>query len=279
MASTISTAAKTKTFRELHARERGFIIPNPWDAGSARLLEGLGFEALATTSAGAAFSMGQADGALTREAVLDNARAIAAAVNVPVNADLLNCFGDAPETVAETIRLAGDAGLAGGSVEDTTGDPSRPLYEINHAVERVQAAVEAARALPQPFVLTARCDGLLAKGCTVEEAFRRILAYQAAGADVLYVPSLVNLDQVRDLLQAVERPVNVLAGPGQLRDANALLDLGVKRVSVGSSLYAATMGAFMRAAEMLKQGSMSYTEGALPYAELQKRFSKPAGES
>lgn len=272
MASMISIAQKTQSFRDLHQRERGFIIPNPWDAGSARLLEDLGFEALATTSAGAAFSMGLADGAVSREAVLENARAIAAAVSVPVNGDLLNGFGDAPETVAETIRLAGEAGLAGGSIEDTTGDPSRPLYEFDHAVERVQAAVEAARALPEPFVLTARCDGLLARACTVEEAVRRVLAYQAAGADVLYVPALIDLDQVRDLLKAVELPVNVLAGLGQLRDANALLDAGVQRVSVGSSLYTAVMGAFMRAAETLKAGQMSYVEGQLPYAELQKRF-------
>jgi 2-methylisocitrate lyase-like PEP mutase family enzyme len=270
----ISIAQKTQRFRELHKRERGFIIPNPWDAGSARLLEELGFEALATTSAGAAFSMGVADGAISREAVLENARAICAAVSVPVNGDLLNGFGDAPETVAETIRLAAEAGLAGGSIEDTTGDPARPLYEFDHAVERVQAAVEAARSLPQPFVLTARCDGLFARACTVEEAVRRVLAYQAAGADVLYVPALTDLDQVRALLAAVERPVNVLAGPGQLRDANALLDAGVQRVSVGSSLYTAVMGAFMRAAETLKTGQMSFTEGALPYIELQKRFTK-----
>jgi 2-methylisocitrate lyase-like PEP mutase family enzyme len=274
----VSTLEKTHKFRALHARERGFILPNPWDAGSARLLEGLGFEALATTSAGYAFSIGQADGEITREAVIENARAIAAAVAVPVNGDLLNGFGDAPEAVAETIRLAGEAGLAGGSIEDTTGDPSRPLYDFDHAVERIQAAVEAARALPHPFVLTARCDGLFARACTVEEATRRILAYQAAGAEVLYVPALVNAGQVRDLLAAVERPVNVLAGPGELRDANALLDLGVSRVSIGSSLYTAAMGAFLRAAETLKNGQMSYTEGALPYAELQKRFARPIGD-
>ena len=200
MRSMISIAQKTQSFRDLHGRERGFIIPNPWDAGSARLLEGLGFEALATTSAGAAFSMGLPDGAISREAVLENARAICAAVSVPVNGDLLNGFGDAPETVAETIRLAAEAGLAGGSIEDTTGDPAKPLYDSITPSSAFRRRSERRMGLPQPFVLTARCDGLFARACTVEEAIRRILAYQAAGADVLYVPALLNLDQVRDML-------------------------------------------------------------------------------
>lgn len=267
-------AERGRRFAAMHAGPRGFVIPNPWDAGSARLLEDMGFRALATTSAGVAFSLGRADGDVTRGQVLENARSIAAAVAVPVSGDLLGGFGAAPETVAETIRLAAEAGLAGGSIEDTTGDPAAPLHDLRLAVERLHAAAEAARALPHPFVLTARSDGLFARALSFEDALERLVAYQAAAPDVLYLPGLQTPDQVRRVLAAVDRPINVLGGIGALQDAEALLDLGVARISVGSGLYAAAMGAFRRAATTLAAGRLDVRDGALPYAALQAAFAR-----
>ena len=181
---------RAERFQALHRRAGAFVIPNPWDAGSARILAALGFEALATTSAGFAFSIGRRDGAITRDDALAHARVIAAATDLPVSADLENCFGDDPKTVAETIRLSGQTGLVGGSVEDFSGDPKRPLYEFGHAVERVAAAAEAARALPFPFTLTARAENFLRGRTDIDDTIKRLQAFEKAGADVLYAPLL-----------------------------------------------------------------------------------------
>src|SRR5688572_18097468 len=188
----VSQAAKAERFQALHARPGAFVIPNPWDAGTARILASLGFEALTTTSAGLAFALGRRDGAglISRDETLANARAIADATELPVAADLENGFGDAPEAVAETIRLAGEAGLVGGSIEDSTGDPRRPIYTFDHAVERVAAAVEAARAFPFPFVLVGRAENFLHGNPDLDDTIRRLQAYEAAGADCLYAPGL-----------------------------------------------------------------------------------------
>lgn len=221
----ITQADKAKKFRALHklpatagarieAAEPGaFIIPNPWDGGSARILAGLGFEALATTSSGFAFTLGRRDGAATRDEVLAHCRAIVAVTDLPVAADLENCFGDDPKTVAETIRLAASAGIVGGSVEDSTGDERRPIHEFSLAVERVAAAVEAARALPFPFTLTARTENFLHGRQDLDDTIKRLEAFAEAGADVLFAPGLPNLEAIKLVCAAVRpRPVNVLAG-------------------------------------------------------------------
>jgi 2-methylisocitrate lyase-like PEP mutase family enzyme len=265
--------AKATRFRALHEGPGAFVIPNPWDAGTARILAGLGFPALATTSAGFAFSMGRRDGegAFTRDEVLAHARAIVAATDLPVSADLENCFGDAPEIVAETIRLAADTGLAGASVEDTTGDPRRPICDFSLAVERVVAAVEAARALPVPFTLTARADNFFVGRPDLHDTLRRLEAFAAAGADVLYAPSLPGLEAIATACQAVApRPVNVLVGgkDAQFTVAN-LAAAGVRRISVGSALSRAALGAFLAAArEMREAGTFTFGRAAASFAEL-----------
>ena len=263
-----------QVFSQLHRRGHGFIIPNPWDAGSAKYLQHLGFEALATTSAGAAFSLGLVDGAATREQILDNARAIVAAVSVPVSADLTNGFGATPETVAQTISLAAAAGLSGGSIEDTSGDSEQPLFDFALSVARIEAAVETVKSLPHPFILTARCDGLLAGACDLAEAIRRIQHYQEAGADVVYIPGLGTLEQVHSVLAAIDKPLNVLGTIGQLTDAKALLDAGVHRVSVGGSLYTAAAKAFEHAAQALKNGSLDFIDGATSFTDIQTRLAE-----
>lgn len=264
---------KAGLFRALHEGPETFVIPNPWDAGTARMLTALGFPALATTSAGFAFSVGRrdGDGAVTRDETLAHARAIALASDLPVSADLENGFGDEPETVAETIRRAAAAGVVGGSVEDATCDPRRPIYEFGHAVERVAAAVAAARALPFPFTLVARAENFLRGNPDLDDTIRRLRAYAAAGADVLYAPALPGLDAVRAVCAAVHpRPVNVLAGgkdsPFTVRN---LADAGVRRISVGSALNRAALGAFLRASrEILEKGTFTFGDDAAPFAEL-----------
>jgi 2-methylisocitrate lyase-like PEP mutase family enzyme len=244
----LTQSEKGRVFRALHEREGAFIIPNPWDAGSALLLTRLGFEALATTSAGFAFSLGKRDYAVDREAMIAHVGAIAAAVDVPVSGDLANGFGDSPEAAAETIRLAATAGLVGGSIEDSTGRDGDPIYAFDHAVERVSAAVEAARALPFPFTLTARAEN-----------------YLHGRAD------LDQLEEIAAVLRAVTRPVNVLA-TAQF-DLAALSRLGVKRVSVGSALARAAYGGFLRAAEeMRSKGTFRFAEEAVSYRELSGMF-------
>lgn len=268
-----------EAFRALHERAGIFAIPNPWNAGSARMLAALGFEALATTSAGFAFSIGKPDveGAVTREETLANAREIVEATPLPVSADLENGFGDEPEACAETIRLAAAAGLVGGSIEDATGRAADPIYPFDHAVERVRAAVAAARALPFPFTLTARAENFLNKRPDLPDTIRRLQAFAEAGADVLYAPGLKSADDIAAVVRAVApKPVNVVMGlAGAAFSLAELEQLGVKRVSVGSAFARAAYGAFLRAArEVRDQGTFTFAGDAVPYAEINALFKR-----
>ncbi len=273
-----SQAEKATAFRALHQQDRAFIIPNPWDVGTARLLAALGFEALATTSAGYAFSAGQRDNTISREQTLAHVAAIVAATELPVSADLENCFGDDPETVAQTIRLAAATGLAGGSIEDATGRPDDPVYPHALAVERVRAAAEAAHALAFPFMLTARAENYLHGRPDLNDTIRRLQAYQDAGADVLYAPGLSSKEEIAAVVGALERPVNVLMGlQGVQLSLAELSALGVKRISVGSALSRAALGAFLRAArEMREHGSFRFADEAVSYREISAMFPPPA---
>lgn len=263
-------AEKGRVFRALHAREEAFIIPNPWDAGSARMLERLGFEALATTSAGYAFSVGKLDNTVDRLAMMGHLTAIAVASDLPVSADLGNGFGDAPETAAETIRLAAMAGVVGGSIEDATGRKEDPVYDIQHAVERIEAAVGAARALPFTFTVTARAENYLHGRADLKDTIKRLQLYQAAGADVLYAPGLTSKEDIATVLKSVDRPLNVLAGlAGAEFDLRTLSAMGVRRVSVGSVLSRAAYGAFLRGArEMRERGTFTFAEEAIKFKEI-----------
>ena len=260
---------KVETFRTLHERPGAFVIPNPWDAGSARILTALGFEALATTSAGYAFSVGRVDlpDTLTRDGALANAREIVEATDLPVSADLLNMFGRTHEDCAETVRLAAETGLAGGSIEDASGDDSAPIYPFDVAVERVVAAAEAARA--SNFVLTARAENFLHGRPDLDDTIRRLQAFADAGADVLYAPGLPSLDAIREVCASVPQPVNVVMGlSGPTWSVDQLAEVGVTRISVGGSMARAALGAFMRAArEVLEQGTFTYAADALPHRE------------
>lgn len=265
---------KGKIFRALHERNDAFLIPNPWDIGPARLLAGLGFEALATTSAGYAFSAGKLDGAIGRDEMMNHIAAIAAATELPVSADLENGFGDAPELVAETIRMAAQAGVAGGSIEDLSGRGAGGVYELEHAVERVRAAAEAARGLPFPFTLTARAENYLAGRPDLADTIKRLQAYQEAGADVLYAPGLVRKEDIAAVVREVDRPVNVVMGlQGIQLSRDELSAMGVKRISVGSALSRAAFGAFLRAArEMREQGTFNFANDAVSYRDLSAMF-------
>lgn len=268
---------RAEAFKALHERDGAFVIPNPWDAGSARLLAGLGFEALATTSAGLAFSLGRpdAEAALNLEETLENARAIVDAMPLPVAADLENGFGELPQDCAQAILRAAEAGLVGGSIEDATGRSDAPIYDLALAVERVRAAAQAARSLPFPFTLCARAENLLHGRMDLDDTILRLQAFAEAGADVLYAPGLRSVDEIRAVVQAVApKPVNVLMGlAGVPLSVNQLQDLGVKRISVGSSMARAAMGALQRAAlEIREQGTFSYGEQALPFAQLNDLF-------
>jgi 2-methylisocitrate lyase-like PEP mutase family enzyme len=261
---------KGQGFRALHERSSAFLIPNPWDAGTARLLAALGVEALATTSAGYALSIGKLDGGVGREAMIAHVAAIAAATELPVNADLENGFGDAPEFAAETIRLAAEAEAAGGSIEDTTGRPEDPIYEQGCAADRVRATVEAARSLPFPFTLTARAENYITGRPDLGDTIQRLQAYQEAGADVLYAPGLTRKEDIADVLSSIDRPLNVLAGLKGFSLSHAELSaMGVKRISVGGSLARTALGAFLNAArEMQEQGTFSFVEDAANYKDL-----------
>ena len=269
-------AEKGATFRSLHERDRAFIIPNPWDVGTARLLAGLGFEALATTSAGYAFSAGRRDNSIGRDEMMRHASAIASATDLPVSVDLENGYGDAPEVVADTIRLAAAAGVVGGSIEDATGRADAPIYEHAQAVDRVRAAVEVARALPFPFTLTARAENHLVGRPDLADTIRRLQAYQAAGADVLYAPGLASPDDISAVVSSVDRPVNVVMGlQGVQLNLAALSALGVKRVSVGSALSRAALGAFLRAArEMHEHGTFGFADEAVSYRDISAMFNR-----
>ena len=261
--------ARAAAFRALHDRPRIFALPNPWDAGSAKMLASLGFEALATTSAGLAFSLGKPDGegVVQRDETLANVRAIVDATPLPVSGDLENGFGDAPQACAETIRLAAQAGLVGGSIEDATGRADRPIYPLDHALERVQAAVAAARALPFPFMLAARAENFLHGIADLDDTIRRLQAFADAGADVLFAPGLTSLDHIATVVRAVApKPVNAIMGrAGGSISLAALEDVGVRRVSVGSALARAAYGAFLRAAkEIHDSGTFEFANEAIP---------------
>lgn len=267
----LTQSEKGRVFRALHEREGAFIIPNPWDAGSAHLLARLGFEALATTSAGFAFSQAKRDYKVDRDAMIAHVGVIAAATDLPISGDLENGFGDEPEAAAETIRLAAAAGLVGGSIEDATKHEDEPIYSFDLAVERVSAAVQAARALPFPFTLTARAENYLHGRADLDDTIRRLHAFEKAGADVLYAPGLTRLEDVAVVVRAVSRPVNVLATAGF--NVAALAELGVKRISVGSALARAAYGGFLRAAEEMRaKGTFRFVEEAVSYRELSGMF-------
>ncbi len=271
----MTQAEKGRRFRALHQRDDAFIIPNPWDAGTARLLAHLGFEALATTSAGYAFSVGKRDGTIGRDETLQHAATIASATDLPVSADLENGFGDTPENVAETIKLASQTGLVGGSIEDAirNGEDTE-LYELERAVERVQAAVEAARSLPFTFTLTARAENYLVGNPDLKDTIKRLQAYQDAGADVLYAPGLTSKNDIATVVGSVDRPVNVVMGlQGVQLPLATLSEIGVKRVSVGSALSRAALGAFLRAAQEMRQhGTFSFAEQAVSYRDITAMF-------
>ena len=268
---------KFQALKALHERPGAFVIPNPWDAGTAKILTALGFEALATTSAGYAFSIGQEDSTtnLTRDGILANAKEIVEATNLPVSADLQNGFGPSPETCSETVRLASSIGLAGGSIEDATGHPRVPIYDFQLAVERVEAAAETAQT--HHFLLTARAENFLYDRPNLEDTIRRLQAFAEAGADVLYAPGLTSLEAIREVCASVDKPVNVLMGlQGATYSVEELAAAGVKRISVGGSFARAALGAFVRAAREVKEkGTFDYAAEAISHTEASAYMTTP----
>ncbi|MCR4268262.1 oxaloacetate decarboxylase [Nitratireductor sp. ZSWI3] len=258
--------AKFDRLRALHEKDQAFVMPNPWDAGSARLLNSLGFEALATTSAGYAFSKGKRDSfaGLSRSEILENAAEIVGATDLPVSADLEDGFGAAARTCAQTVRLACEVGLVGGSIEDATGDPDAPIYDLSEAVDRIRAAAEAASGLP--FLLTARAENYLWGRPDLDDTIRRLQAFSEAGADVLYAPGLPDIEAIRTVCRAVDKPVNVVMGlKGQSYSVAELSEAGVRRISVGGSFARAALGALMRAAQEVRStGTFTYAADAVP---------------
>lgn len=263
---------KALRFRALHERAGAFLIPNPWDAGSVRILAALGFEAFATSSGAAAATFGRRDGRLTQDEALASARAIASATDLPVSADLESGFGDSPEAAAQIIRVAAEAGLVGCSIEDFTRNPNQPLYEIQLAAERISAAAEAAKSLPFPFTLTARAENFVRGKPDLDDAIKRLQAYEKAGADVLFAPSLPDLAAVRAICSAVTKPVNFMIGVrGKSFSLAELVEAGVKRISFASSLYrAAITGLIAAASEARQSGTFGYLEKTITTAELNK---------
>jgi 2-methylisocitrate lyase-like PEP mutase family enzyme len=267
-------SARAHAFQALHQKDGAFIIPNPWDVGTARLLALLGFEALATTSAGYAFSSGQPDFSIDRDRMLAHVADLVAATDLPVSADLENGYGDDPLTVAETIRMAVSTGLAGGSIEDASGKADQPIYDIGLAADRIRAAAEVVRSLPFPFMLTARAENYLNGRPDLADTIRRLQAYQDAGANVLYAPGLTTKEDIAAVVSAVDRPVNVIMGlKGVQLNLAELQELGVKRISVGSALSRAALGAFLRAAEEMRQhGTFTFADAAVPYPLITDMF-------
>jgi 2-methylisocitrate lyase-like PEP mutase family enzyme len=272
----VTQADKALAFRKLHERPGAFIIPNPWDAGTAKLLTALGFEALATTSLGLSNSLGRVDGTLTvsRTEVLDNCRAICEATSLPVNADLENGYADEPKAAAEMIRLAAETGIVGGSIEDATGNAEKPIYDFDLAVERVHAAVEVARSLRFPFMLTARAENLIQGRPDLDDTIRRLQAFEKVGADVLYAPGLKDVATIRAVTSAVSKPVNVVMTHG---DPSLTLDqlaaAGVRRVSVGGSLNRLALAAFLKGArEMKDKGGFTWMRETVASRELKPIF-------
>jgi 2-methylisocitrate lyase-like PEP mutase family enzyme len=273
-------AEKAAAFRALHERPGAFIIPNPWDAGTARLLAALGFEALATTSLGFANTLGRADGAnlVTRDEVLANCRTIATATDLPVNADLENCYADAPRAAAEFIGEAAATGIVGGSIEDATGDPAKPIYDFALAVERVQAAAEVAHGLPVPFFLTARAENFLHGRPDLDDTIRRLQAFEQAGADVLYCPGVKDLATIGTVARAVGKPLNVvMSAADPALTADQLAEAGVKRISVGGALSRLALAAFLEGArEMRERGGFTWVRDTVPSKQLRAMFEQGA---
>jgi 2-methylisocitrate lyase-like PEP mutase family enzyme len=269
-----SQAERARAFRALHERPGIFIMPNPWDAGTAKLFASLGFEALATTSLGLASSRGRVDGTLSREELIANCREIASATDLPVNADLENGYADDPEEAASIIRLAAEAGVVGGSIEDATGDPARPIYDFDLAVERVAAAARVARSLPFPFTFTARAENFLHGRPDLGDTIRRLQAFAAAGADVLYAPGLRDLETIRHVVAAVNKPVNVVMGLADPEiTAQQLAAAGVKRISVGGALSRLAYAAVRDAAIAMRDaGSFRWVRDMIPGADLRRIF-------
>ena len=270
----LTQSEKGRVFRSLHQRDHAFIIPNPWDLGTVRLLAHLGFEALATTSMGYAFSAGQPDNIIGRDQMMSHISEIASATDLPVSADLENGFGDDPEFVAETIRLAAAAGVVGGSIEDATNHPDHPIYEKEFAVERIRAAAAAAGALPFTFTLTGRAENYLHGRPDIKDTIARLQAYQEAGADVLYAPGLATKDDIAAVVSSVDRPMNVVMGlQGVQLSLAELSAIGVKRISVGSALCRTALGAFLRAArEMREHGTFTFSKEAASSREISAIF-------
>jgi 2-methylisocitrate lyase-like PEP mutase family enzyme len=273
----VTREQKYEALKALHERAGAFVIPNPWDAGTAKILTAIGFEALATTSAGYAFSIGRQDSTahLSRDGILDNAKAIVEATHLPVSADLQDGFGPSPEMCASTIRLAAGIGLAGGSIEDATGDPNNPIYDLQLAVERVIAAAEMAHT--HQFLLTARAENFLYDRPNLDDTIRRLQSFAEAGADVLYAPGLPSLKAIREVCQSVPKPVNVLMGlKGATFSVEELAAAGAKRISIGGSLARAALGAFVRAAREIKdKGTFAYATEAIPHTEATSYMAPP----
>jgi 2-methylisocitrate lyase-like PEP mutase family enzyme len=263
---------KAARFRALHDGPGAFVIPNPWDVGSARLLAGLGFQALATSSAASAVATGKQDGRLTRDEALAHARTIVDATDLPVSADLEKGFGEAPEIVAETIRLAAAVGLVGCTIEDSTGNPDKPLYDTELAVERIAAAAQAARTLPFPFILAARAHNLLYPAASLDETISRLQAFEKAGADVLFAPGLPDLAAVRTVCAALSKPFNFMVGiKGKSFSVGELAAAGVRRISLATSLYRAAMTGLLDAAcEVKDTGQFSFLDHCVSTPDLYK---------
>jgi 2-methylisocitrate lyase-like PEP mutase family enzyme len=268
----VSQHEKAIRFQALHQGPRAFVIANPWDAGSARLLAGLGFEALATSSGASAGILGRRDGKVTRDEALAQSRAIVGATDLPVSADLEKGFGDAPGAAAETIRLAAAAGLVGGSIEDASGDKDKPIYDIAHAIERVAAAAQAARSIAFPFMLTARAENFLRGNPDLDDTIRRLKAYEKAGADVLFAPGLPDLAAVKKVCAALSKPFNFMAGiKGKSFSVAELEAAGVRRISLATSLYRAAMSGLLEAArEVREKGSFGYLDRSIATPDLNK---------
>ena len=277
---TVTAKEPGATLRALHDREGCFVIPNPWDVGSARILASMGFEALATTSAGMAFAMGWQEGSVPLEETLDHCRQLVNATSLPVSADLEKGFGDSPASVAETILAAAETGLAGGSIEDHSGDRSNPIFEFDFAVERIEAAVEARRSLSQDFVVTARTENFLWGRRDLDDTIRRLQAFSKVGADVLYAPGLPDLESVRRVCVEVDKPVNVVMGLSSTGfTVTQLREAGVKRISVGASFARAAFGAFVAAAnEVINDGSFTYADSAIGFTEMNAFFGRGDSE-
>src|SRR5436190_3523323 len=269
---------KAKTFRALHERPGAFIVPNPWDAGTARLLAAIGFEALATTSLGVANTLGSATVSLAE--IIDNCRVICEATDLPVNADLENGGAHEPKAASQAIRLAAEAGCVGGSIEDMTGDRSKPIYDFNLAVERVQAAVEVARSLPFPFTLTARAENFLHGRPDLDDTIKRLQAFEAAGADVLYSPGLYDIATIKTVVSALKKPFNLVMGfADPTLTVDQLSAAGVKRISVGGAMARVALAAFFKCArEMKDQGAFTFVREMAPMKDVREAFAKGAAK-